>query len=239
MIFSDLTGGEFGAGVAAILTAIGTVLVTLWKYVVSPAVKTLKDSISSIEQNYEGKMKLVRDELNIMRSEYEQKIRELRSDYEEKITILEARHSVQMEKMDEALSHCHKEREEAILWKARYEYRIHELERATLEGRITAVSDDQGVSRIVTANIAAFKMFGYTRSEMLGMPVEELISPEFRERHRNRMASHTPEVFKEFNRIINGGMGIRKDGTKFPVTVEVDSTLVNGRPGWSAIITLE
>lgn len=235
----NLTAGEVGALIGAVLTALGTVIVTLWRYVFSPAIDKLRTSLGDIESNYEKKIEVLRDENKNQRVEYEQKIKELRADYEEKIDIMEARHSVQISKADDDLAKCQEQRETAILWKARYEQKIHELEKASFEGKITAITDDKGQMVVATANIAVSRMFGYTRQELIGMPVEKLIADNFRKMHNERIKQHDPKVFKEFNRVMNGGMALHKDGTKFPVTIEVDSTLVNGVPGWSAVINME
>lgn len=164
-------------------------------------------------------------------------LHEIKTDYEEKIKLLEIRHSVQMEKMDKELAQCQRERESAILWRARYEERIRQLEKVSIEGKITARADEKGVLRILTTNVGATKIFGYTRVELVGMPVEDLISPKDRDLHLNKAKKHSLEHWREFNRVLNGGLAMDKNGRLFPVTVELESILVNGKPAWAAIIT--
>jgi PAS domain S-box-containing protein len=72
---------------------------------------------------------------------------------------------------------------------------------------------------IVRINMAAEKMFGYTRDELLGKTVEILIPERFRERHveqRNRY------FIKPRVRALGLGLGLygrRKDGSEFPADI--------------------
>jgi PAS domain S-box-containing protein len=74
---------------------------------------------------------------------------------------------------------------------------------------------------ILLVNAQAERLFGYTRQELLGQPVEILVPPRFRERHWHHRSDYSvdPRV-----RLIGAGMelyGLRKDGTEFPVEISL------------------
>src|SRR5205823_4044744 len=64
-------------------------------------------------------------------------------------------------------------------------------------------------------------LFGYTRAELLGQPVEVLVPERFwaeHRKHRGRYIAHTQV------RPMGAGLelfGVRKDGTEFPVEISL------------------
>jgi len=79
------------------------------------------------------------------------------------------------------------------------------------------ITSDQG--RIVRLNRQAEAIFGYTREELLGEPVEILMPERFRERHPKHRAAYSP---KSRPRPMGTGLelyGRRKDGGEFPVDI--------------------
>jgi len=78
-----------------------------------------------------------------------------------------------------------------------------------------------GDGRIVLVNSQTEKLFGHTRGELLGQPVEVLIPERFwaeHRKHRARYMEHTQV------RPMETGLelcGIRKDGTEFPVEISL------------------
>jgi PAS domain S-box-containing protein len=94
---------------------------------------------------------------------------------------------------------------------------------ALLECAAEAIIATDGAGRIVLANRRALEVFGYTRRELIGSPVEILLPESKRPFHideRNRFMAR-PET-----RPMGIGMdlaGRRKDGTEFPVEVGLSS----------------
>ena len=108
---------------------------------------------------------------------------------------------------------------------ARAARRFRDLLEAAPDGIIEV--EEQG--RIVLANAAASKMFGYTREELAGMWVEDLIPHRFREKHLTHRQRYwaAPQT-----RPMGFGLALsaqRKDGTQFPV--EISLSPVEGEHG--------
>lgn len=81
------------------------------------------------------------------------------------------------------------------------------------------VCDERGA--IVLVNAAIERMFGYTRAELIGEPVEVLLPPPVRARHRGHFTTYAaqPRV-----RPMGSGLelrGRRKDGHEFPVEISL------------------
>jgi PAS domain S-box-containing protein len=74
-------------------------------------------------------------------------------------------------------------------------------------------------NRIVMANLRAVEMFGYSRAELLELPLEVLLP----ERSREAQAEHRAQyIAAPHNRPAAPGLdmkGRRKDGTEFPASV--------------------
>jgi PAS domain S-box-containing protein len=88
----------------------------------------------------------------------------------------------------------------------------------TAPDAIVVVGDD---SRIRLVNIQTEKLFGYTRSELLGQPLELLIPERFRRGH----AAHVAGYFRSPGaRPMGSGLELyarRKDGTELPIEVSL------------------
>jgi PAS domain S-box-containing protein len=77
--------------------------------------------------------------------------------------------------------------------------------------------------RIILVNSEAERVFGYTRREMVGQPIELLVPERFRETHPAKRA----EYYKQ-PAVLPMGSGLelkarRKDGTEFPVEVSLSA----------------
>lgn len=242
--FAQIDPAATLAAIAAGLVGVATAWGVAWNKIVKPWLQTRKELSDEAREERRAEINALKDEIRQIKEEHKREIDEVRKECEEKIVANETWYQVQLEKVDSALVKCHEEREQAIrnresamLALTRYEERLRYLERAMTEGKVTAQPDENGVLRIVTANIGMTRIFGYTRAEMVGMEVEKLIAPKDREMHLNKSRTHTLKTDVPFSRVINGGLAQHKDGRLFPVTVELQNALVNGHPGWSAIIT--
>ena len=96
------------------------------------------------------------------------------------------------------------------------------------------VADGDG--RIIELNSQAERMFGYTRAEVLGLPVEALIPERFRAPH----PAHR-QNFGVRPSVRPMGMGLelhgrRKDGTEFPVDIMLSPLQVDGVPVSLAVV---
>jgi diguanylate cyclase (GGDEF)-like protein/PAS domain S-box-containing protein len=79
------------------------------------------------------------------------------------------------------------------------------------------VTDQAG--KIVLANIQAEKVFGYQRSELIGLPVEALVPERFRTRHLGQRMEFST---KAEVRPMGAGRdlcAVRKDGSEFPAEI--------------------
>jgi PAS domain S-box-containing protein len=101
------------------------------------------------------------------------------------------------------------------------------LRRSEATARAVLESASEGIiligptGRIVLANTAAERMFGYPRAELLGQPLEILLPERIRETH----VAHRTGYFAE-PRVRPMGIGLdlsgrRKDGTEFPVEISL------------------
>lgn len=93
-----------------------------------------------------------------------------------------------------------------------------------------------GAGTILTASDAVVDLFGYRPAELAGQPVEMLIPEASRERHADYRRSYTghPEV-----RPMGVGlnlMGVRKDGTTFPVDVSLVPSRARGETRVGAFV---
>jgi PAS domain S-box-containing protein len=74
-------------------------------------------------------------------------------------------------------------------------------------------------ARIVMVNAQAERVFGYSRAELLGQPVEMLVPERFRDRHPRLREAFLAEPQARPMGAGRDLYGLRKDGTEFPVEI--------------------
>jgi len=93
--------------------------------------------------------------------------------------------------------------------------------RELLEAAPDAIMQVDAEGRIILLNRVTEDMFGYTRDELLGQPVEVLIPQELHARHVEHRAHYRQNPM---TRTMGSGLaleGIRKDGTRFPLEISL------------------
>ena len=93
--------------------------------------------------------------------------------------------------------------------------------RELLEAAPDAIMQVDADGRIILLNRIAEDMFGYSRDELLGQPVEALIPKELHARHVEHRAHYRDQPM---TRTMGSGLSleaIRKDGSRFPVEISL------------------
>lgn len=93
--------------------------------------------------------------------------------------------------------------------------------RALLETAAQAIVTVDFDGRIELVNATAEQMFGYSRQEMVGHPVEMLIPIRFRDLHHQHRADYFAHPRKRPMGIGLDLAGRRKDGSEFPIEVSL------------------
>jgi formate hydrogenlyase transcriptional activator len=99
-----------------------------------------------------------------------------------------------------------------------------------------AIVVTDGNGRITTVNAQVERVFGYTRAELLGLPVETLMPERFRAAHPNHRGTYSahPSV-----RPMGTGLelcGRRKDGAEFPVDIMLSPVETASGPFFLSVI---
>ncbi len=119
-----------------------------------------------------------------------------------------------------------------------YYLRTHEkLLPALLDSAAQAILSVDRSGRIVLANAKTEEMFGYSRRELIGEPIESLLPESSREAH---VKHRTDYIAKPRVRPMGIGMdlaGRRKDGTEFPVEVSLSFVKTSEGPFAIAFVT--
>jgi PAS domain S-box-containing protein len=115
---------------------------------------------------------------------------------------------------------------------AKAEGRFREL----LEAAPDAILEVDGDGRIVLLNAVAEKVFGYSRDELLGQPVELLIPFDLRGRHEHHRSAYSSHPT---TRPMGSGLDLyaqRRDGVRFPVEISLSPVKSEGGMRVSVII---
>ncbi|MBF0323316.1 MAG: PAS domain S-box protein, partial [Magnetococcales bacterium] len=101
------------------------------------------------------------------------------------------------------------------------------MTKAILETAVNAIVTMNADRRIITFNLAAEEMFGYTRAEVIGENVKMLMPDPYHVHHDGYIERY---IRTRESRIIKVGgrevLGLRKDGTIFPLWLAVGEVLV-------------
>ena len=110
-------------------------------------------------------------------------------------------------------------RERAARTQARADRRFREL----LEAAPDAIFEVDSDGRIVLLNAVAENMFGYSRAELLGQPIELLIPSDLRGRHEQHRFGYWSHPT---TRPMGSGLNLlaqKKDGARFPVEISLSA----------------
>jgi two-component system sensor kinase FixL len=112
--------------------------------------------------------------------------------------------------------------EEKLRWS---ETRLRAILDTAAEGVVTI--DERGV--IEMCNPAAARMFGYASEDLLGGPIGQLMPPPYREAHGDYLARASAIDDKRIIGIGRELVGLRKDGSTFPIEIAVGEFENGGR----------
>ena len=94
---------------------------------------------------------------------------------------------------------------------------LRELIDALADG--VALTDDAGI--LALANRRLGEMFGYEHAELIGQPAESLVPADLRTAHRSHWAPYAQALKAGPMGARAGLVGLRKDGTTFPVEISL------------------
>jgi PAS domain S-box-containing protein len=112
------------------------------------------------------------------------------------------------------------------------EERLRSIVESAVDGIITI--DAQG--RIETFNPAAERLFGYGAHEAIGRNVSMLMPSPDRERHDGYVAHYLATGHQKIIGIGREVVGLRKDGSTFPLHLSVGEMMVAGKRGFTGIL---
>ncbi len=112
------------------------------------------------------------------------------------------------------------------------EARMHALLEAAVDGIISI--DERGT--VQTINPAAERLFGYGADEVIGQNVKMLMPSPYREEHDGYLARYLATGEKKIIGIGREVVGLRKDGTMFPMDLSVAEARVGGERVFLGIV---
>src|SRR5688500_19897644 len=99
---------------------------------------------------------------------------------------------------------------------------------AILESAVTAIISIDSRGLIETLNPAAERLFGYTAPEMIGKNVSRLMPEPFRSQHDTYLAKYLATRHRKIIGIGREVVGLRKDGSTFPMHLSVGEFAIDG-----------
>ncbi len=108
--------------------------------------------------------------------------------------------------------------------------------RAVAESAVDAIVTIDHTDKIVDWNMAAEQMFGYSPSQAHGLPVEQLISPRYRDRYKYNQDHEQKEGSQQSLENQIEPYGLTRDGRGFPVEFTLSQWQVKEGKYYSFII---
>jgi len=108
--------------------------------------------------------------------------------------------------------------------------------RAVVETAAVGIVTADGDLEIQSVNDAVLKIFGYTRRELLGRPVSSLAAEPYRSEHDGYVAQYEATGIPHIIGNMREAEAMRKDGTQFPIELEISKTELDGGAMYTGII---
>jgi PAS domain S-box-containing protein len=117
--------------------------------------------------------------------------------------------------------------------------RLEERLRLIVEAAPNAMIMVNRAGEIVMANAQTERVFGYSRAELLGRPVEMLVPPQFRGHHAGLREAFTADPQARPMGAGRDLFGLKKDGSEFPVEIGLNPIMTDeGSMVLSAIVDI-
>jgi PAS domain S-box-containing protein len=106
-----------------------------------------------------------------------------------------------------------------VCWDITERKRLEDLFRLAVEASPAALLMVRQDGRILLANSRGLNMFGYTKEEMVGQPIELLVPQQFRTVHSAHRGSYSKNPVQRAMGAELDLLAVRKDGSEFPVKI--------------------
>jgi PAS domain S-box-containing protein len=102
---------------------------------------------------------------------------------------------------------------------------LNSIFQSSIEGILVLDADDM----ILKCNLASEKLFGYETRELISQKIENLIPNKFKKIHQaakeeNNASTKTSNIVEDLE-----SWGLKKDGSKFPLKINVKPTIIKGK----------
>jgi two-component system sensor kinase FixL len=134
--------------------------------------------------------------------------------------------------VDGATWAAQRERAEAVATSERFSARWQAIVDTATEGIVTI--DEQGI--IDTVNGAAERLFGWPADELIGRNVRVLMPQPFRDEHDGYLRRYLTTGERRIIGIGREVVGMRRDGSEFPIDLSVGEGEIGGRRFFTAVI---
>jgi two-component system sensor kinase FixL len=121
----------------------------------------------------------------------------------------------------------------------RLEERVRRSEarwRSVIESAVDGIVVIDGRGHIESFNPAAERLFGYAESEVIGRNVNMLMPSPHHEEHDTYIARYLATREKRIIGLGREVIGVRRDGTTFPVHLSVGEMIIEGQPKFTGIL---